>query len=204
MRYDALKYLVLTAMLVGAGCAKNPLSTRPTEPPYGSGGTWETPQSPEVLVRNLLFAVNEQVISNYELCLSDSFVFSAVEDSVDAVNSGRPELFADWNKQVESAANANIFSVFSGSDTMSLFLSLASSPNHTDLIEDSTATLYREYIIRIITAHANSADTLAAQGLATFHVWAEQLNWWTIRWWEDTPASAGQFDWGDFKAAYRR
>jgi hypothetical protein len=170
----------------------------------GSGGTWETPQAPEVVVRNLLFAFNERVISNYTLCLSDSFTFSAPEDSIDAVNNGRPDLFADWNKSAEIGSATNVFTTFSGSDTLGLFLTLAPSAERPDLVEDSTAVLYRNYIIRIISGQAGDVDTVTAEGMATYHLSEEQLNWWTISWWEDRPLVAGEYDWGDFKAEYRR
>ena len=197
--------IMATAIILPlASCAKDPFSTRGTEPPLGSGGTWETPQSPDVVVRNLLFSYNEKVISNYQLCFSDSFVFSAPEDSIDAVNSGRPDLFAEWNKQVEVATGSNIFSSFSNSDTMVYFLSLSPSPNHVDIVEDSTATLFRNYSLTLILTHAGQPDTLTAAGLATYHLSQEQLNWWNVRWWEDLPAQSGQYDWGDFKAEHRR
>jgi hypothetical protein len=185
------------------GCAKNPFLTRGSEPPLGSGGTWETPATPEMALQNLLFAYNERVISNYELCFSDSFVFSSPEDSIDAVNNGRPDLFADWDKRAEVATATNIFRTFSGSDTMSLYLTLALSPDNNDLVEDSLATLYRNYLVTIVQVHAGTPDTVVAQGLATFHLWQEGLNWWTIWWWEDLPALSGALDWGDFKAGYR-
>jgi hypothetical protein len=184
-------------------CAKNPFSTRPSEPPLGAGGTWETPASPEMVLQNLLFAYNERVISNYELCFSDSFLFSSPEDSIDAVNNGRPDLFADWNMQVEVAAANNIFRIFSGSDTMSLYLTLSRSTEINDQVEDTLATMYRNYVITIVEVHGAVPDTIRAEGLATFHLWQEGLNWWTIRWWEDLPARTGELDWGDFKAEYR-
>jgi len=185
-------------------CAKDPFSTRNSEPPYGAGGTWETPQSPEVVVRNMLFSYNERIISNYQLCFSDSFIFSAQEDSIDAVNNGRGDLFAGWDKQVEIAASTNIFSTFSNVDSLKLFLAMSPTPGRNDIIEDSTAILYRDYSLKIISVDSTSSDTLAADGLATFHLSQEQLNWWTIQWWEDVPATPGGFDWGDFKAEYRR
>jgi hypothetical protein len=198
------KYLVLGTALVAVAfsCVKNPFSTRDTEPPQGQIGTWETPQSPDVVIRNLLFAYNEMVIINYERCFSDSFAFSAPEDSIDAANGGRPDLFSDWGKAIEVGTATNIFATFSGADSLSLFLNFA--PSSPDLIEDSTAILYRNYTLRILSGHGGSVDTLIAGGTATFHLMQEQLNWWTIRWWEDKPIQAGIYDWGDFKAEYRR
>jgi hypothetical protein len=194
----------ILAAICLSSCAKDPFSTRGTNPPVGSGGTWETPQSPEVTVRNLLFACNERVITNYERCFSDSFLFSAPEDSIDAVNGGNPDLFADWNRAAELATAANIFTSFSGTDTMGLFLTLSPSPDRTDIVEDSSAILFRNYSLRIIVGQPGIADTMIATGMATFHLLEEQLNWWTVNWWEDRPAEAGKYDWGDFKAEYRR
>jgi len=196
--------IILIIALIACACAKNPFSTRRSDPPLGAGGTWDTPQTPEVAIRNLLFSYNEKVISNYELCLSDSFLFSSPEDSIDAINNGRGDLFIDWGKSVDIASATIIFRNFSISDTLSLFLSLTPSQDHRDDTGDSLAIIYRNYSLLIIKVSAGIADTARASGLATFHMIQEQLNWWTIRWWEDIPLPAGHFDWGDFKAEYRR
>jgi hypothetical protein len=182
-------------------CAKNPFSTRGTEDPYGSAGTWETPQTPAVAVQNLLYAYNEMVISNYELCFSDSFLFSSPEDSIDAVNDGRGDLFAGWNKQVEVGVANNIFSTYSASDSLDLLLTLIPAEDYVDIIGDTTAVLYRNYSLILLSA---VSDTITAEGLATFHLCQEQLNWWTIYLWQDIPAVSGETDWGDIKAEYRR
>ena len=196
---------MLAATLVTLfSCAKDPFSTRDTENPYGSAGTWETPQSPEVAVRNLLFAYNELIISNYQLCFSDSFSFSSPEDSIDAVNDGRGDLFADWDKSVEINTAADIFSTVSSDDSLDMFLSLSVSSEYPDLVEDSTATLYRTYSLILIGSSGAVQDTTNAEGLASFRLRQELLNWWTITWWGDIPAVSGETDWGDIKAEYRR
>lgn len=199
-----MKYAALCLCILMTACAKNPFSTRDTEDPYGSAGTWETPQSPAVALQNLFFAYNEMVISNYQLCFSDSFLFSSPEDSIDAVNDGRGDLFVDWNKQVEVGVANNIFSTFSAADTLDLFLTLTSAEDYIDVIEDTSAVLYRSYSLVLINAAAGSADTVSARGLASFHLYQEQLNWWTIYLWQDIPAVSGETDWGDIKAEYRR
>jgi hypothetical protein len=195
--------ITVIGILFLLGCAKSPFSTRDTEPPLGSGGTWETPHSPELVITNLFNAYNERIISNYQLCFSDSFVFSSPEDSIDAVNNGRPDLFIDWGKQTEVSTATNIFTTFSNSDTMKLFLFLFPASDHNDLLEDSLAVIYRNYSVLVIMTHAGVPDTSTASGLATFHLSQEALNWWTIRWWEDLPAHSGALDWADFKAEYR-
>jgi hypothetical protein len=111
-------------------------------------------------------------------------------------------LFANWNKQVEVTSATNIFTTFSGTDTVAYFLSLTPSPDRNDIIEDSSATLYRDYALTIVVTGAQP-DTLVAAGQATYHLNQELLNWWVIDWWEDLPIPPGHYDWGDFKAEYR-
>lgn len=200
MRIKLILIFLFAVLLTG--CFKDPLSTRGTEDPYGSSGTWETPQSPEVAINNLLFAYNEMIISNYQLCFSDSFRYSSPEDSIDAVNNGRGDLFIDWNKAAEISVTNNIFSTYSGSDSINLILTMSPAQNYADQIEDSTAILHRTYGLVIITANQDTSFTTSYSGRAVFHLWEEQLNWWTVYLWEDIPADS-QDDWGDFKALFR-
>jgi hypothetical protein len=195
-------YIILMTIVLFSGCFKDPISTRDTEDPYGSSGTWETPQSPEVTINNLLFAYNEMIISNYQLCFSDSFFYSSPEDSIDAVNDGREDLFANWNRSVEIAVTNNIFSTYSNDSLSNLILTLSVSVDYSDLIEDSAAVLHRNYNLAIITSGQDTTLTTVYSGRAVFHLVEEQLNWWTIELWEDVPAQTGE-DWGDFKALYR-
>ena len=155
-------------------------------------------------MRNLLYAYNEMIISNYELCFSDSFIFSSPEDSIEASNSGLEELFALWDKQSEITVTSNIFSTFSQNDTLSLFLTMSHPSGYPDIIEDTVSILYRDYALAIIVSSSDSSDTLIAEGQAAFYLKPEQLNWWTIYFWKDIPKNSGQYDWGDFKAEYRR
>jgi hypothetical protein len=194
--------IFLASVILFGGCIKNPFATRDTEDPYGAVGTWETPQSPEVTVNNLLFAYNEMIISNYQLCFSDSFVYSSPEDSIDAVNNGRPDLFANWNRAVEITVASNVFSTYSNDDSSNLILTFSISNEYSDQIEDSTAILHRIYELVVITTTEDTSFTTSYSGRAIFHLWEEQLNWWTIHLWEDVPAVTGD-DWGDFKALFR-
>jgi hypothetical protein len=193
---------ILSVAVLLTGCFKDPLSTRGTEDPYGSSGTWETPQSPEVTLNNLLFAYNEMVISNYQLCFSDSFRYSSPEDSIDAVNDGRGDLFVDWTRAVEIAVTNNIFSTFTSSDSVNLILTMSPAEEYTDQVEDSTAILYRAYDLVVITSNEDTSYTDSYSGRAVFHLFEEQLNWWTVYLWEDIPIDS-QDDWGDFKGLFR-
>jgi hypothetical protein len=200
-----IRYLLLiTILLVSlSGCAKNPFSTRKSEPPAGTVGTWETPASPEIVIRNLLYAYNEKIMPNYQSCLADNFVFSAREDSLAAEAHGNGSAYYGWNKQVETQTAQNIFSTF-GISGRHLDLILSESPDNPDSLGDTTAVLYRQYLIRIIAADSTRVDTTMAQGTATFHLNQAMLNLWSIYYWEDLPLTSGSYDWGKLKASYRQ
>lgn len=191
-----------SVLILFAGCFKNPVSTRGTENPYGSSGTWETPQSPEVTISNLHYAYNEMIVANYQLCFSELFRYSSPEDSIDAVNNGLPDLFAGWNTSVEVSVTTNIFTTFSNSSSLNLILNLSPAENYTDQVEDSTAVLYRRYELIISTTNEDTTFSESYSGVSVFHLSEEQLNWWTINLWEDIP-DPDVNDWGDFKAQYR-
>jgi hypothetical protein len=142
------------------------------------------------------------IISNYQLCFSDSFRYSSPEDSIDAVNNGRGDLFTEWNKAVEISVTNNIFSTYSGNDTVNIVLTMSPAEDYTDQIEDSTAILHRMYDLAVITTNEDTSFTTSYSGRAVFHLWEEQLNWWTIYLWEDIPEDTSD-DWGDFKALFR-
>ncbi len=198
-----LSAVISVFMILLSGCAKDPFSTRHSQAPYGATGTWDTPQTPDIVIKNLTNAYNEMILANYQLCFSDSFRFSAPEDSIDAVNNGHGELFSNWNKQTELAVTNNIISTFKNNDSTSFLLFVNPVPGVNDLIGDSLATLYRNYTLVLTVRHSGSTDTTKAEGRAKFDLVQEQLNWWTINFWGDIPIQAGSYDWGDFKASYR-
>ena len=131
-------------------------------------------------------------------------MFSSPEDSIDAVNNGREELFANWDYSTEIAVTNNIFSLYSSADTLGLFLTMTPSESFSDIVDDTSAVLYRNYNLFNINTSIENPDTTLITGLATFHLWQEELNWWTIYLWEDIPANSGEDDWGDLKANFRQ
>jgi len=197
-----LLFIVLAIGLLSAGCLKNPFATRDSELPAGTSGTWETPATPEVVLINLLFAYNEKNIQNFQLCLSDQFVFSAPEDSIEAEAQGNGYLFHDWFKDVELATTQNIFSTFSESGRY-LDLILSSSTDYPDSLGDTLAVIYRNYILRVVESDSLGVDTTLIEGLAGFGLSQTQFNWWSIDFWQELPSTRSELDWGDFKAEYR-
>jgi hypothetical protein len=196
--------LILILGLCIFGC-KNPFRTRESPPPIISEGTWETPSQPEIVIQNLLYSYNERIIGNFIQCLADSFRFSAPEDSLDAVNQGRTDLFADWDRSVELSVTTRIFDISRQyPDSISYVLSFKLTPPVPDDIGDSIATLSREYELLTISGRSAPPESTLAKGLATFWMRETSLNWWSIYLWKDIAAVANTEDWADFKAQFRQ
>jgi hypothetical protein len=198
-------FLMLGSLILffcSQGC-KNPFKTRKSPPPVITEGTWDTPFSPEIVIQNILHAYNEKVIGNFILCLSDSFRFSAPEDSIKAVQNNREELFANWDKSTEVSVTTSIFTTFrENADSISYTLLFYPDPSRPDDISDTLAILSRSYDLSISTSIP--PETTLVKGTATFHMRQTSLNWWSIYLWNDIPEVSGGYDWGDFKAEFRQ
>jgi hypothetical protein len=157
------------------------------------------------VIQNLLHAYNEKIIGNFILCLCDSFDFSAPDDSIDALNRGRPELFANWNKSTEVSVTTSIFTTFRQNvDSISYVLSFDPNPPVADDISDNLAVLLRDYEILISNLKSVPPETKLAKGTATFYMKETSLNWWAIYFWSDIPDVSGGYDWGTFKSEFRQ
>lgn len=181
---------------------KNPFKTRKSPPPKGQVGTWSTPSKPEIVLENLMHSYNEKIIENFNLCLSDSFVFSAPEDSIEAANINQDYLFADWNQNMEKRVTANIFNIFKqypDSIDFSLYLNFETISKGEQT--DSTEVLFIDYILSIWRFKPEE-EMIKATGIATFHLKETGLNWWSIYFWEDHPKTSDVSDWADFKIEY--
>jgi hypothetical protein len=201
--YIFLFSFLLTGYLCISGC-KNPFQTRSSPPPVISEGTWETPGLPEIVIQNLLHAYNEKIIGNFIQCLCDSFRFSAPEDSIDATNQGRPELFADWDRSVEISVTTSIFNTSrQNPDSFGYVLWFHSDAPVPDEVGDKQAVFSRDYEFLIFDFKVTPPETILTKGTATFHMKETSLNWWSIYFWSDLPAEADKDDWADFKAQFR-
>lgn len=200
----ALLSLLLAVYCCVSGC-KNPFKTRNSPPPESREGTWETPALPEIVIENLLNAYRERIIDNFTECLSDSFTFSAPEDSIDATNYGRPWLFESWDREVEIRVTDNIFkTVRQNPDSTDYDLYLHLTSPSQDEENDTVAIFYRDYELLVYDLKASPPETTWAKGTAAFHMTRTSLNWWSIYFWSDIPAAAGEDDWADFKARFRQ
>ncbi len=204
LSYAVLFSLLLMVYSCICGC-KNPFKTRSSPPPEFSEGTWETPALPKIVLDNLLHAYNEKIIDNFSECLADSFLFSAPEDSIDAINEGRDELFTSWDKTVEVKVTDNIFKTFGqSSDSIDYVLSFHPTSSFQDEEGDTVAVLYRDYQLLISASKGADPETTSVKGTAAFHMRKTPLNLWSIYWWRELLPLEDYQDWAQFKAQFRQ
>jgi len=176
--------------LIAMGCAKNPFSTRTSEDPRSTGGTYTDPVSAGIAVENLFNAYNEQNLGNLSRTLCDSFVFA-----FDFLNIGQPGDGYTWPAIEESRITDNIFRAM---DT----LILVWSPSQTDIESDSTAVYYRTYEITAITAE-NPPDTTVYAGESILFLSVTESARWTVYRWDDRHLAGRSYSWADLKSRYR-
>lgn len=193
--------ILLVGILIFSGC-KNPFKTRSSEAPSGPRGTWNPPTIPETVIQNLYYAYTEKIIDNYIMCFSDSFVFSAPEDSTEAIGLNQPERFWNWNLAVERNVTFGLFNQY-GSSSKRYVLILDKNPDQPDVTGDTSATLYRNY--RIYLYDYDQAEPLVGvvEGSSTFNLRQSSYEFWNIYFWVDRPLVAGEYDWAKFKSQFR-
>ena len=193
--------LLFTGLLVFSGC-KNPFKTRSSEAPSGPRGTWNPPTIPETVIQNLYYAYTEKIIDNYIMCFSDSFVFSAPEDSIEAIGLNQPERFWNWNLAVERNVTFGLFNQYASSSKRYVVI-LDKNPDQPDVKGDTSAILYRDYLIYLYDYDQAEPLVETVRGSSTFHLRQSSYDFWNIYLWEDRPLVTGEYDWAKFKSQFR-
>jgi hypothetical protein len=194
--------VIFIGTLVLCGC-KNPFKTRSSETPTGPRGTWNPPTTPETVMQNLYNAYTEKIIDNYIMCFSDSFVFSAPEDSTDAaISQNLPERFWNWNLTVERNVTFGLFNFYSSSSKRYVLI-LDKDPERPDVKGDTSAVLYRDYLLYLYDYDQAEPLVGTARGSSTFYLRQSSYDFWNIYFWEDRPLVTGDYDWAQFKSQFR-
>lgn len=193
--------VIFIVTLVLCGC-KNPFKIRNSETPSGPRGTWNPPTTPETVIQNLYYAYTEKIIDNYAMCFSDSFVFSAPEDSQEAIGQGQPERFWNWNLAVERNVTFGLFNLY-GSSSKRYVLILDKNPDQPDVKGDTSAILYRNYLIYLYDYDKAEPLVGVAKGSSTFYLRQSSYDFWIIYFWVDRPLLTGEYDWAKFKSQFR-
>jgi hypothetical protein len=184
----------LVALLV-ASCAKNPFSTRGSEPPTAQAGTFITPTSPQIVLENLRLCYSELVIGNFVQSLDSDFVFT-----YDFLQGAQPD--SGWGFKQELNLTEKMFNDFNATkNERSLGVTFVVQPEQPDIILDSSATLVRSYTV--IVADSSGLTSNSYQGIARFEMIESSFNFWAIRSWSDLHLNLGTLSWAELKNAYR-
>lgn len=189
-----LLIIILAASLLSS-CAKNPFSTRESEPPTDQAGTFIPPTAPQIVLENLRLCYSELVISNFVQCLDSSFTFTF--DFLQGTQSD-----SGWGLRHEVNLTEKLFNDF-GVDRSrgKLTVVFAAKEGQPDVILDSTATLVRSYTITV----TDSAGVQSAgyEGVARFEMIESAFDFWAIRDWADLHINLDTPSWAELKNAYR-
>jgi hypothetical protein len=186
--------IILMALLV-ASCAKNPFSTRESEPPTAKAGTFVTPTTPQIVLENLRFCYSELVIGNFVQSLDSNFVFKFDFLSGAQTDSG-------WDLRQEVNLTEKMFNDFNATKgKQSPRVIFIAQPDQPDIILDSTATLVRSYTV--IVADSSGVLLSSYGGIVRFEMIESAFNFWAIRSWSDLHLNLVTHSWAELKNAYR-
>jgi hypothetical protein len=189
-----LTFAVLLALIIFS-CAKNPFSTRDSDPPTEQAGTFIPPTSPQIALENLRFSYAEFVISNFTQTLDSEFVF--IFDFIQSVPAD-----SGWGFQQEVNLTDNLFNDFNANKgRKSLSLRFEPVLDQPDLIGDTSAVLVRIYTITVSDSLGQLSESYS--GVSRFDLAESSFQFWTIRRWEDFHDAINTTSWADFKNAYR-
>jgi hypothetical protein len=193
-----MKRVLPLLLLVILGCS-DPFSSRESEPPVGDNGTFIQPVTPQIVLFNLENAYKEFIVTNYMMCLDSNFFFKYdfVIRQIDERDSGW--YYSEELRLIESSFN----SLLADSATL-ISLSLSPLIDQQDQAFDTTAILYRSYILIHINAISDStADTTEYLGTSIFTLIENEQGLWSIIHWEDQHQNTNIPSWADYKNGYR-
>ncbi len=187
-------FIILIALFV-VSCAKNPFSTRDSEPPTAKAGTFITPTAPQIVLENLRLCYSELVIGNFVQSLDSDFVFT-----YDFLPGAQPD--SGWGFKQELNLTEKMFNDFNATKSeRALRIVFVAQTQQPDIILDSTATLVRSYTVLVVDSLGLMSSSY--KGVARFEMIESISNFWAIRGWSDLHLNLDTPSWAELKNAYR-
>lgn len=178
------------ALLFIKGCGI--FDTRSPEPPNNIRSTYLPPTTPEIVIENLSFAIQEKNSENYLKCIAQSD-YTYIPDSKSQLTYG--QIFLNWNRQSEKNYLDILVSNTNNASTSVLFLD---NKNFT-LINSDSATFNAEYIV-VFQHRLNFPKS--AVGNMTLYLSADENNLFNISRWEDFRQNDTDYTWSELKANF--
>jgi hypothetical protein len=187
--------LILTLLIINCslftGCGI--FDTRDPEDPETIRSTYVPPTSPELVIDNLSFSIQEKNSVNYNKCISDQqYVY--VPDSKSQLNYS--EIFQGWNKSSEKRYIDNLISRTNATATSVLFI----DNENLTLITPDSAVYSAQYIV--VFQHNQANVPKSAKGNITVYLSSDENNLFYIKRWEDFRQNDNDFTWSELKANF--
>ena len=182
---------LLAVCLVIYGCGI--FDTRESEKPNTIRSTYIPPTTPELVIDNISFSVQEKNSDNYIKCVSP-IGFQYVPDSKSQLIYG--SLFVGWNSTSEKKYFDNLVGATEVTASSVLFLD---NKNFT-LISSDSATFNARYII--VFQHRISNIPKSAEGNVTMYLSTDENNLFYISRWEDYRINDTDFTWSELRANF--
>ena len=187
--------LIFSIFPILSGCEL--FQTRDAEPPdTGNVGVFLQPDRPEVVLDNLISAVENLNAVNYSRCLIESgFRFNP---SNSALNSS-PEIWASWSVEDERTYFNNLRAAATNTSGHRLSLSNIS----TELSSNDPRQVFADYTLTVLHNRSNLGVPTTISGTLALRLQLEDSGLWTISEWTDI-SNSGEYSWSDLKAAFYR
>ncbi len=187
--------LIMTSVVFFVSCEL--FQTRDAEPPdTGNVGVFLQPDRPEVVLDNLISAVENLNAVNYTRCLIESgFRFNP---SNTALNSS-PEIWANWSVEDEKTYFNNLRAAATNNSGHRLTLSDIS----TELSSNDSRQVFADYTLTVLHNRSNLGVPTTISGTFALRLQLEDDGLWTISEWTDI-SNGGEYSWSDLKAAFYR
>jgi hypothetical protein len=188
-------FLALFALVSMGGCEL--FETRDAEPPdTGNVGVFLQPDRPEVVLDNLISAVQNLNAVNYSRCLIENgFKFNP---SNSALNSS-PEIWASWSVEDERTYFSNLRAAATNNSGHRLTLSNIS----TELSSNDSRQVFADYTLTVLHNRSNLGVPTTINGTFALRLQLGEDGLWSINEWTDI-SNGGEYSWSDLKAAFYR
>lgn len=180
-----------TLLILIAGCGL--FQTRSPEEPETTRSTYVPPTTPDAVIMNLTYSINEKNSNNYSKCISISY-YKYVPDSRSQLLYG--QIFQNWNYSSEKLYLDNLISQTNSNASSNLFM----DNKVITLISSDSATVTADYTVVFQHNRANVPKT--AVGNLRLTVTADESNNFYINNWEDFRRNDTDFTWSELKANF--
>lgn len=155
------------------------------------------PINREQVLQNLIFSYKyPENQNNYDQIFTDDFIFNFA--SQDVPEHGTP---VDLNYQEEASIIFNMHKILGDFDQKIVIDTLVAIEGQDDIVDSSSATLYRNYYLKI-TKIDSETEIKSYQGKAEFYLIQDnETSLWKIESWKDYRTNSNQ-TWGLLKNDY--